>query len=251
MKVIFLCHPHSHDSSLTCSITSVTEIWGIRVGIDRTHDDILSLKSHYNQIIRDIFPDIEKYFSILFREILGREVYEEVRLDFIGISLNMRSDIRSDFLPISRHHRNRLLPDMYLSSSPSTMDSSTFTTSHEDDNWTVGTSNPDREIIFSCQESIDIFRTNMCVLSSDDMDWVRVNLILWLNHLRKEISLKRVPVMDIREEDLETSEVSECLHIIERYIPHNFQSRSFRLYQKRELHHIHRLLEHGVRGGWW
>ncbi len=250
MKVIFLCHPHSHDSSLTCSITSVTVVWGIREGIDGAHDDILSPESCSNQIIDDIFPDIEKYFSLFICEVFGREVFEEISLNFIEISLNMRSYIRLDFLPISRHHRNRLLPDMYLSSSPSTMDSSTFTTSHEDDDRAINTSNPDRETIFSGQESIDIFRTNMCVLSSDDMDWVRVNLILWLNHLRKEIFPKCVPIMDIRDEYLETSEVSGCLHIIERYIPHNFQSRSFRLHHSYWFHRIHRLLEHGVRGGW-
>ena len=100
--------------------------------------DMISENSGSEHIIDDILLEIEAQSSAFLTEVLPREIFSEVVSDDIGFMRDMRSDKGSDILTWCRESIDSILDDMRVCTTPATMDSCTFSFTHEDDDGAIG-----------------------------------------------------------------------------------------------------------------
>ena len=212
--------------------------------------DVRRDDSWIDKIITDHACEIESISSILRCEIFLIKIFYEFTPDCIRIFLNMWSDICSDFGFLRREIIHSLEDDMSSSSSPATMDHSTFTHAHEDDNRTIGCEAPDPYILYSSIDPITVSERFNSIFSGDRMDPSSVNLRIWSMDQRCETHITKVSIWYLRKSDLKSTICIDSDHArgCRRRI---YRFRYLTRLDQVRLHHTHRPQEHGALVGWW
>ncbi len=107
----------------------------------------------------------------------------------------MGSDIGSDTLMWSRKSFDRVPDYMGFRPAPATMDSGTFTLSHEDDDGAVSTESTDCDSFLVSISTITSFKPYIFIFSCDSMYLRSVDLLQGSFYLRKNLSFSKIPVI--------------------------------------------------------
>ena len=160
--------------------------------------DMISENSGSEHIIDDILLEIEAQSSAFLTEVLPREMFSKVVSDDIGFMRDMRSDKGSDILTWCRESIDSILDDMRVCTTPATMDSCTFSFTHEDDDGAIGGEGSDTDTRKASIDAVTVCECLSEILTRELMDRHSMRLRDWSEYLRMDILIMKIPIRKIR-----------------------------------------------------